>query len=103
MEGRTYRTYTRLLTFWTQTYPLFHLSLFPHTHTHARTPKSPGLSFGANEKKMGWKCQPTAVVNFEDCRVPAENLLGKEVGAVIRWMLAGLGVGCDGWLAEWVG
>ncbi|WP_019961703.1 isobutyryl-CoA dehydrogenase [Woodsholea maritima] len=39
---------------------------------------TPGLSFGANEKKMGWNSQPTAVVNFEDCRVPAENLIGEE-------------------------
>ena len=35
-----------------------------------------GLSFGANEKKMGWNSQPTAVVNFEDCRIPAANRLG---------------------------
>lgn len=39
---------------------------------------TPGLSFGANEKKMGWNSQPTAVVTFEDCRVPAENLIGEE-------------------------
>lgn len=39
---------------------------------------TPGLSFGANEKKMGWNSQPTAVVNFEDCRVPAENVLAEE-------------------------
>ena len=39
---------------------------------------TPGLSFGANEKKMGWNSQPTAVVNFEDCRVPAANRLGEE-------------------------
>ncbi|MEE2566686.1 isobutyryl-CoA dehydrogenase [Hyphobacterium marinum] len=37
-----------------------------------------GLSFGANEKKMGWNSQPTAVVNFEDCRIPAANRLGEE-------------------------
>ena len=29
-----------------------------------------GLSFGANERKMGWKAQPTAEVRFDDCRVP---------------------------------
>src|SRR5262249_25169090 len=34
---------------------------------------TPGLSFGKNETKMGWKAQPTAQVMFEDCRVPAEN------------------------------
>ncbi|AZU04207.1 acyl-CoA dehydrogenase domain-containing protein [Glycocaulis alkaliphilus] len=39
---------------------------------------TPGLSFGANEKKMGWNSQPTAVVNFEDCRVPVENRLADE-------------------------
>ncbi len=37
-----------------------------------------GLSFGANEKKMGWNAQPTASVQFDDCRVPAGNLLGVE-------------------------
>lgn len=39
---------------------------------------SPGLSFGAREKKLGWKSQPTAMVNFENCRVPAANLIGRE-------------------------
>ncbi|MGB3810009.1 MAG: isobutyryl-CoA dehydrogenase [Parvibaculum sp.] len=38
----------------------------------------PGLSFGTPEKKMGWNSQPTAQVNFEDCRVPVGNLIGKE-------------------------
>jgi alkylation response protein AidB-like acyl-CoA dehydrogenase len=49
----------------------------------------PGLSFGANEKKMGWNSQPTAVVSFDDCRVPAENLLGKE-GDGFRYAMTGL-------------
>lgn len=39
---------------------------------------TPGLSFGAPEKKLGWKSQPTAMVMFENCRVPAVNLLGQE-------------------------
>ncbi len=39
---------------------------------------TPGLSFGANEVKMGWKSQPTAQVNFQDCRVPKSNLVGVE-------------------------
>ena len=39
---------------------------------------SPGLSFGAQEKKMGWNSQPTAQVIFEDCKVPAENIIGNE-------------------------
>jgi alkylation response protein AidB-like acyl-CoA dehydrogenase len=37
-----------------------------------------GLSFGAQEDKMGWRAQPTAQVVFDDCRVPAEYLLGVE-------------------------
>ena len=36
-----------------------------------------GLSYGANEHKMGWNVQPTRVVNFDDIKVPKENLLGK--------------------------
>ena len=36
-----------------------------------------GLSFGSNEKKMGWNVQPTRVVNFDDIRVSKENMLGK--------------------------
>lgn len=39
---------------------------------------TPGLSFGKKEKKMGWNSQPTAAVIFENCRVPAANLLGAE-------------------------
>ncbi|TYC63509.1 acyl-CoA dehydrogenase [Rhodobacterales bacterium] len=39
---------------------------------------TPGLSFGANEIKLGWKSQPTAQVNFTDCRVPKSNLVGEE-------------------------
>ncbi|TDI59277.1 MAG: acyl-CoA dehydrogenase [Alphaproteobacteria bacterium] len=39
---------------------------------------TPGLSFGAPEKKMGWKSQPTSAVILEDCRIPAGNLLGSE-------------------------
>ena len=39
---------------------------------------TPGLSFGANEKKMGWNAQPTRQVIFEDVRVPVGNLLGEE-------------------------
>ena len=39
---------------------------------------SPGLSFGAQERKMGWNSQPTAMVQFDDCRVPASNRVGAE-------------------------
>ncbi|MFZ4762729.1 MAG: acyl-CoA dehydrogenase family protein [Alphaproteobacteria bacterium] len=37
-----------------------------------------GISFGKPEKKMGWKNQPTAQVMFEECAVPASNMLGEE-------------------------
>ncbi len=37
-----------------------------------------GLSFGAQEKKLGWHSQPTCMVNFTDCRVPVANLVGRE-------------------------
>jgi alkylation response protein AidB-like acyl-CoA dehydrogenase len=50
---------------------------------------SPGLSFGAQEKKLGWKSQPTAMVNFENCRVPVENLIGAE-GDGFKIAMAGL-------------
>jgi alkylation response protein AidB-like acyl-CoA dehydrogenase len=39
---------------------------------------TPGLSFGKQEKKLGWNSQPTAMVIFEDCRVPIANRLGAE-------------------------
>jgi alkylation response protein AidB-like acyl-CoA dehydrogenase len=39
---------------------------------------TPGLSFGAQEKKLGWHSQPTAMVIFESCRVPVENRIGAE-------------------------
>jgi alkylation response protein AidB-like acyl-CoA dehydrogenase len=48
-----------------------------------------GLSFGAQEKKLGWHSQPTAMVNFEDCRVPADNCIGGE-GMGFRIAMAGL-------------
>lgn len=50
---------------------------------------APGLSFGANEFKMGWNAQPTRTVIFDNCRVPAENLLGEE-GTGFRIAMAGL-------------
>jgi butyryl-CoA dehydrogenase len=39
---------------------------------------TPGLSFGKKEMKLGWHSQPTTMVFFENCRVPAENLIGEE-------------------------
>ena len=50
---------------------------------------APGISFGAPEKKMGWNSQPTAVVNFDNCRVPAENRIGLE-GQGFAFAMAGL-------------
>jgi len=50
---------------------------------------TPGLSYGAQEKKLGWKSQPTAMVMFTDCRVPAENLIGSE-GQGFKIAMAGL-------------
>ncbi len=48
-----------------------------------------GLSFGKNERKMGWRSQPTATVNFEDCRVPVANRIGAE-GEGFRIAMMGL-------------
>lgn len=50
---------------------------------------TPGLSFGANERKMGWNAQPTGAVVFDDARVPAVNRLGDE-GVGFRIAMAGL-------------
>jgi alkylation response protein AidB-like acyl-CoA dehydrogenase len=50
---------------------------------------TPGLSFGANEKKMGWNAQPTRTVIFENCRVPVANRLGEE-GIGFKIAMAGL-------------
>ncbi len=48
-----------------------------------------GLSFGANEKKMGWHAQPTRAVMLDNVRVPAENRLGAE-GEGFKIAMAGL-------------
>jgi alkylation response protein AidB-like acyl-CoA dehydrogenase len=50
---------------------------------------TPGLSFGKLERKMGWRAQPTAQVIFEDCEIPAENLIGQE-GQGFRIAMMGL-------------
>ena len=48
-----------------------------------------GLSYGAEEDKMGWRSQPTAQVQFDDCKIPAENLIGEE-GRGFSYAMAGL-------------
>jgi alkylation response protein AidB-like acyl-CoA dehydrogenase len=39
---------------------------------------TPGLSFGANERKMGWNAQPTRQVRFENCKVSSGDRIGQE-------------------------
>ncbi len=51
--------------------------------------RTPGLSFGAAEDKMGWRAQPTAQVQFDDCDIPADHLLGQE-GRGFAYAMAGL-------------
>jgi acyl-CoA dehydrogenase len=50
---------------------------------------TPGLSFGAPERKLGWNASPTAQLIFEDARVPVANLVGQE-GDGFRFAMAGL-------------
>jgi alkylation response protein AidB-like acyl-CoA dehydrogenase len=50
---------------------------------------TPGVSFGANERKMGWNAQPTRAVIFENARVPVANRLGDE-GIGFKIAMAGL-------------
>lgn len=50
---------------------------------------TPGLSFGAQEQKLGWHSQPTSAVIFDNCRVPRANLIGKE-GDGFKIAMAGL-------------
>ncbi|WP_420550077.1 isobutyryl-CoA dehydrogenase [Curvivirga sp.] len=48
-----------------------------------------GLSFGAQERKMGWNSQPTAQVQFDNCRIPVSNRVGEE-GDGFKIAMAGL-------------
>lgn len=50
---------------------------------------TPGLSFGAPEKKLGWNASPTAQVILEDCRIPVANRVGAE-GDGFKFAMAGL-------------
>ncbi|GAA4212524.1 isobutyryl-CoA dehydrogenase [Sphingomonas endophytica] len=49
----------------------------------------PGVSFGANERKLGWHAQPTRAVTFDNVRVPVANRVGAE-GEGFRFAMAGL-------------
>ncbi len=55
----------------------------------ALTSDTPGLSFGANERKMGWNAQPTRQVILDNAEVPADNLIGRE-GEGFRFAMSGL-------------
>lgn len=48
-----------------------------------------GLSFGGLEDKMGWRSQPTAQVQFDNCIIPAGNLVGEE-GNGFKYAMKGL-------------
>ena len=50
---------------------------------------TPGMSFGKQESKLGWHSQPTAMVMFDDCRIPISNRLGQE-GVGFRIAMMGL-------------
>ena len=50
---------------------------------------APGLTFGGLEDKMGWRAQPTRQVQFDDCAIPADHLLGEE-GRGFAYAMAGL-------------
>jgi alkylation response protein AidB-like acyl-CoA dehydrogenase len=51
---------------------------------------TPGLTFGANERKMGWNAQPTRQVIMEGCRVPASALIGGVEGQGFKFAMSGL-------------
>ena len=54
--------------------------------------ETPGLSFGANEKKMGWNAQPTRQVMFDQVRIPTKNRIGDE-GQGFKFAMKGLNGG----------
>jgi alkylation response protein AidB-like acyl-CoA dehydrogenase len=50
---------------------------------------TPGLSFGGLEDKMGWRSQPTRQLQFDDCNIRSERLIGTE-GAGFKYAMMGL-------------
>ncbi len=48
-----------------------------------------GISYGKKEAKMGWNCQPTCMITFENVRIPADYLLGEE-GEGFKFAMLGL-------------
>ncbi len=52
--------------------------------------ETPGLSFGPNERKMGWNAQPTRQVILDNCRIPARNLIGGVEGQGFKFAMSGL-------------
>ncbi len=50
---------------------------------------SEGISYGKKEAKMGWNCQPTRMISFENVRIPADYLLGEE-GEGFKFAMLGL-------------
>jgi butyryl-CoA dehydrogenase len=61
---------------------------------------TPGFSFGKKEKKMGIRASVTRELIFEDCRIPKENLLGREgMGFIVAMKTldqSRIGVGAQG-------
>ena len=53
---------------------------------------TPGLTIGEPEKKLGARCSSSGSIFFDDCRIPAENLIGKE-GEGFKIMMQGLDMG----------
>ncbi|BDP37503.1 acyl-CoA dehydrogenase family protein [Vibrio parahaemolyticus] len=48
-----------------------------------------GIGYGKKEAKMGWNCQPTRMITFENVRIPADYLLGEE-GEGFKFAMLGL-------------
>ena len=51
--------------------------------------ESKGISYGRKEEKMGWNCQPTRLISFDNVRIPATHRLGQE-GEGFRFAMKGL-------------